>query len=92
MCFAKRLGTENVSGNDCSSRSRASNEQRMTTMRIVQLPGDHSALIPPLAQAVPAALGDAVEARGQLADAVERQPGSSANCGASSPISSQLAL
>ena len=61
-------------------------------MACVQLTGDHPALIPPLAQAVAATLGDAVEARGELADAVERQPGSSANCWASSPISSQLAL
>ena len=31
MCFAKRPGTENVSGKDCRSRSRASNDDRMTT-------------------------------------------------------------
>src|SRR5205823_5552281 len=31
MCFAKRFGTENVSGNDCCRKSLKSNDARMTT-------------------------------------------------------------
>ena len=63
-------------GNQCSSRSRASNDVRMTTCSASSRRATtRRSRQRRLAQTVAPALGDAVEARGQLGDAVERTGG-----------------
>ena len=57
-----------MSGNERSSRSRKSNDARITIVIVIELPGDEPAAVSPVEQAVTAALGDAVELRYEAAD------------------------
>jgi hypothetical protein len=71
MCLAKRLGTENVSGNDWSRKSRRSKGRSDDDVAVVELAGDEAPAVPPVEQAVAATLGDAVELSGQPAEVGE---------------------
>jgi len=75
MCLAKRFGTENVSGNDWSSKSRKSNDARMTTWLSSSCRATRRPPVPPVEQAVAATLGDTVKLSGQAAEVGEPHQG-----------------
>jgi hypothetical protein len=70
MCFAKRPGTVNVSGNDGSSKPRNAERRPNDHAHLVELPRHQAPVVPPVEQTLAATLGDAFELRGEAAEVV----------------------
>jgi hypothetical protein len=71
MCFAKRFGTENVSGNEWIRKSRKFERRTDDDVAAVALPRDQAPAVSPVEQVAAATLGDTVELSSQSADVGE---------------------
>ncbi len=71
MCFAKRFGTEKVSGNDLEQEVSKLERRTNDDVAVVELPRHQAAAIPPIKQALPTPLGDTVELGSQAAEVRE---------------------